>query len=169
MMINFDYFIDIFDDGLACMKCIFNIKNASTESTKPKLHVLSCCITAVQQFLYPFETPCKSPAEDAELGIVQVSQKHVEMLDIQRSVNIELVNVQLSQQPHEIANIQYAVDAKLGTVLSLSRFVSCLALRLFKSSQFGLWKHFVKSKYFRSSSFIRALGKIRLTLSRHNS
>ncbi|GFV96068.1 putative DD41D transposase [Trichonephila clavipes] len=57
----------------------------------------------------------------------------------------------------------------LGLPWCLSSSVSCLTLHLFKPSQFGLWKRFVKSSYFLSSSYIRALGKIRLTLSWHNS
>ncbi|GFW84040.1 phosphatidylinositol 4-phosphate 5-kinase type-1 alpha [Trichonephila clavipes] len=32
-------FIDIFDNQPPCARCIFNIKNTLTESTKPKLHV----------------------------------------------------------------------------------------------------------------------------------
>ncbi|GFS78767.1 hypothetical protein TNCV_3149171 [Trichonephila clavipes] len=50
----------------------------------------------------------------------------------------------------------------LGLLWCLSSSVSCLTLHLFKPSQFGLWKRFVKSSYFLSSSYIRALGKIRL-------
>ncbi|GFX83530.1 hypothetical protein TNCV_324791 [Trichonephila clavipes] len=45
MPVNFDSlcdFIDIFDDGPACMMCIFNIKNALTESAEPILLVISC-------------------------------------------------------------------------------------------------------------------------------
>ena len=45
MTVNFYHFrdfIDIFDDRPACTRCIFNIKNAFTESTKPKLRVISC-------------------------------------------------------------------------------------------------------------------------------
>ncbi|GFT18518.1 hypothetical protein TNCV_1708331 [Trichonephila clavipes] len=53
---------------------------------------------ALQRFLYLFETPCKSPAEDAELGIVRVSQKPIEKPDIQRSVDVELGTALMSQQ-----------------------------------------------------------------------
>ncbi|GFY21984.1 hypothetical protein TNCV_3296281 [Trichonephila clavipes] len=83
--------------------------------------------------------PCKLHAEDTELGTVRVSQQPVEMPDIS-----------MTSTP------------SLGLLWCLSSSVSCLTLRLFKPSQFGLWKSLVKSSYFLSSSYIRALGKIRL-------
>lgn len=59
--------------------------------------------------------------------------------------------------------------SSLGLFRCLSSSLRCLTLRLFKPSLFGLWKRLIKSSYFHSSSFIRALGNIRLTLVRHNS
>ncbi|GFW00493.1 hypothetical protein TNCV_693321 [Trichonephila clavipes] len=69
----------------------------------------------------------------------------------------ELGTVRVSQQPVEMPDIQHDVDAELGTALVFSSTVSYLTLCLFKPSQFGLWKRFVKSSYFLSSSYIRAL------------
>ncbi|GFU00654.1 hypothetical protein TNCV_4818211 [Trichonephila clavipes] len=60
-------------------------------------------IQLLQRFLYLFETPCTSPAEEVELGTVRVSQKPVEMPDIQRNVDVEhetdLVSQQLCELP----------------------------------------------------------------------
>ncbi|GFQ91242.1 hypothetical protein TNCT_55631 [Trichonephila clavata] len=49
-----------------------------------------CEIQLLQRFLYLFETPCKSPAEDADLGTVWVSQKPAEMPNIQHAAEAEL-------------------------------------------------------------------------------
>ncbi|GFY35467.1 hypothetical protein TNCV_195701 [Trichonephila clavipes] len=76
-----------------------------------------CEILLLQRLLCLFEKSCKSPAEDAELRTVRVSQKSVEMPDVQRSVDVELGSVQKSQQPLEMLDTQHAVDADLGTIL----------------------------------------------------
>ncbi|GFX56513.1 hypothetical protein TNCV_74591 [Trichonephila clavipes] len=61
-----------------------------------------CKIQLLRRFLYLFETPCKSPAEKAELGTL-VSQQPVKMRDTQHSVNTDLgtvlVSFQLAEKP----------------------------------------------------------------------
>ncbi|PRD36614.1 UNVERIFIED_CONTAM: hypothetical protein NCL1_08128 [Trichonephila clavipes] len=47
-------------------------------------------------------TPCKSPAEDAKLGTVRVSQQPVELPDIQHDVDAELGTALVSQQLCEL-------------------------------------------------------------------
>ncbi|GFV42164.1 uncharacterized protein TNCV_3163961 [Trichonephila clavipes] len=61
-----------------------------------------CKIQLLHWFLYLSEMPCKSPAEDAELGTVRVSQQPVELLDIQHDVNAELGTALVSQQLCEL-------------------------------------------------------------------
>ncbi|GFW96522.1 hypothetical protein TNCV_2845791 [Trichonephila clavipes] len=61
-----------------------------------------CEIQLLQWFLYLSETPCKSPAEDAELGTVRVSQQPVELPDIQPDVDAELRTALVSQQLCEL-------------------------------------------------------------------
>ncbi|PRD21247.1 UNVERIFIED_CONTAM: hypothetical protein NCL1_52369 [Trichonephila clavipes] len=74
-----------------------------------------CEIQLLQRFLYLFETPYKSPAEDAELATIRVSQKPVEMPYIQHSVDVELGTVLMSQQPVEMPDTQRSVDVELCT------------------------------------------------------
>ncbi|GFW00788.1 hypothetical protein TNCV_1760261 [Trichonephila clavipes] len=90
--------------------------------------------------------PCKSPAEDTAFGTALVSQQPVQMPAIQRSVGVELGIALVSQQLPELHHAP-----------SVQHF----AVRL--------GKRFVKSSYSLSSSYIRAVGKIRLTLLWHNS
>ncbi|GFW19015.1 hypothetical protein TNCV_165281 [Trichonephila clavipes] len=52
----------------------------------------------LQWFLYLSETPYKSPAEDAELGTVRVSQQPVELPDIHHDLNAELGTTLVSRQ-----------------------------------------------------------------------
>ncbi|GFY36099.1 hypothetical protein TNCV_4844711 [Trichonephila clavipes] len=61
-----------------------------------------CEIQLLQRFLYLSETPCKSPAEDAEFGTVQVSQQLVKLPDIQHHVDAELGTSQVSQKLCEL-------------------------------------------------------------------
>ncbi|GFT93576.1 hypothetical protein TNCV_677201 [Trichonephila clavipes] len=56
----------------------------------------------LQRFLYLFETPCKSPAEGAEIGTVLMSHRLVEMPDIERSVDSELKTALVSQELCEL-------------------------------------------------------------------
>ncbi|GFT05950.1 hypothetical protein TNCV_3926891 [Trichonephila clavipes] len=59
-------------------------------------------IQVLQWFLYLSETSCKSPAEDAELENVRVSQQPVELPDIQHDVDAELGTALMSRQLCEL-------------------------------------------------------------------
>ncbi|GFR32756.1 hypothetical protein TNCT_135781 [Trichonephila clavata] len=87
-------------------------------SLSTRLQQRVCEIQLVQRFLYLFETPCKSSAEDAELGTVRLSQKSGEMPDIQHAVDVKLGTALVSQQLYELPHAPpvQAFEFRLGAM-----------------------------------------------------
>ncbi|GFS94514.1 hypothetical protein TNCV_2015241 [Trichonephila clavipes] len=95
-----------------------------------------CEIQLLQRFLYLFETPCKSSAEDTELGTVRVSREPIEMPYIQRSVDVELGTALVSQQFCELPNAPpvqaFTVRLVETFSVSLATFITRALLELWE-------------------------------------
>ncbi|GFX91860.1 hypothetical protein TNCV_3576901 [Trichonephila clavipes] len=71
------------------------------------------------------QTLCKSPAEDAELETVQVSQQPVQMLDTQHAFNTKLGTVLV---PHQFVEMSHAPPVQ--DFASLATFTARALLEL---------------------------------------
>ncbi|GFT36135.1 hypothetical protein TNCV_3778481 [Trichonephila clavipes] len=103
--------MQIYQKTPMCFLCIFEI------AVVPFQQQRVCDILLLQKFLYLFQTPCKSPAEDAKLGTAQVSQQSVEVLDTQNAVDAYHGTILVSHQLFEMPDIERFFDTVLGTAL----------------------------------------------------
>ncbi|GFT69833.1 hypothetical protein TNCV_3914441 [Trichonephila clavipes] len=85
--------------------------------------------------MYHFETPCKSPAEDAELGTVRMSQQPVEIPDSQRFVDSSLGQLSClcsSVTASRSACSSFRSSASGNVLLSLATFIAWALLELWQ-------------------------------------